>query len=158
MKNFTIEIKWAIRFTLLTLAWAIGEKFIGLHDQYIALYGLCTNLIAIPALLFYIMALKEKKKYFFNNEMNWSQGFISGVVLSFFIALLSPMAQFAIYSNITPHFFDTIIEYKVKHHMDLAVAKKYFNLNSYMLQSAFGDLSTGITAGALISLVIRNKK
>jgi len=38
MKNFSIEIKWALRFTLLTLAWAIGEKAIGLHDKNIADY------------------------------------------------------------------------------------------------------------------------
>jgi hypothetical protein len=70
MKNYTIEIKWAIRFTLLTLAWAIGEQLIGLHDVYIAHYGLYTNLIAIPALLFYIVALREKKKYFFGGNFD----------------------------------------------------------------------------------------
>ncbi|MGL2967571.1 DUF4199 domain-containing protein [Flavobacterium sp. XGLA_31] len=161
MKNFTIEIKWALRFTLLTLAWAIGEKLMGLHDQHIALYGICTNLIGIPALLFYIIALKEKKRYFFHGNMNWQQGFISGIMLSFLIALLSPIAQYVIYSSITPHFFETIIQYKTtlkEHPMDLETARHYFNLRSYMVQSVFGDLSMGITTGAIISLVIRTKK
>jgi hypothetical protein len=163
MKNYTIEIKWAIRFTLMTLAWAIGEKLVGLHDAYIAHYGLYTNLIALPALFFYVMALKEKKKYFFNGTMTWSQGFISGIVLSFLIALLAPIAQFVIYSSITPHFFETIIAYKtnaalVSHPISKAAALSYFNLKSFMLQSAFSDLSTGVIVGALLSLVLRNKK
>ena len=163
MKNYTIEVKWAIRFTLLTLAWAIGEKVVGLHDVYIADYGLYTNLIALPALFFYVVALQEKKKYFFNGSMTWSQGFVSGVVLSFIIALLAPIAQFVIYSSVTPHFFETIIAYKtnpalVSHPISKEAATGYFNLKSFMLQSAFSDLSTGVIAGALLSLVLRNKK
>ena len=63
MKNFSIEIKWALRFTLLTLAWAIGEKAIGLHDEHIQNYALYTNLFVLPAFLFFYLAIKEKKKY-----------------------------------------------------------------------------------------------
>jgi hypothetical protein len=163
MKNYTIEIKWAIRFTMLTLAWAIGEQLIGLHDIYIAQYGLYTNLIAVPALLFYFLALQEKKKYFFNGTITWSQGFVSGVMLSFIIALMAPIAQFVIYKSITPHFFETIIAYKtnaslVSHPISKSTAEGYFNLKSFMLQSAFSDLSTGVIVGALLSLFIRNKK
>ena len=159
MKNYSIEIKWAIRFTLLTLAWAIGEKLIGLHYVYIADYALYTNLFGLPALLFFVLALKEKKKYFFNGTMTWTQGFVSGVILSFIIALFTPVTQYVIYKSITPHFFDTIIEYKLKHHyMTAKVAKQYFNLETYMLQNSFSNLSTGIITGALVSLFIRTKK
>ena len=163
MKNYTIEIKWAIRFTLLTLAWAIGEKLVGLHDVYIADYGLYTNLIALPALLFYVVALQEKKKYFFQGTMTWSQGFVSSVVLSFIIALFAPIAQFVIYSSMSPHFFENIIAYKtnaalVTHPITKATALGYFNMKSFMLQSAFSDLSTGVIVGALLSLLFRQKK
>jgi len=163
MKNYTIEIKWGLRFTLLTLAWAIGEQFIGLHDVYIAQYGLYTNLIAAPALLFFIIALQEKKKYFFNGSMTWSQGFVSMVMLSFIIALLAPIAQFVIYSSISPHFFETIIAYKtnpnlVSHPISKSTAAGYFNLKSFMIQSAFSDLSTGVLVVALLAFFFRNKK
>jgi hypothetical protein len=159
MKNYSIEIKWAIRFTLLTLAWAIGEKFAGLHDEYIAQYALYTNLFGMPALLFFVLALKEKKKYFFNGIMTWTQGFVSGVVLSFVIALFTPITQYVIYKSITPHFFDTIIAYKLKSgYMTVEVAKQYFNLQTYMLQTSFSNLSMGIITGALVSLFIRTKK
>ena len=69
MKSYSIEIKWAIRFTLLTLAWAIGEKLIGLHDVYIQNYGLCSLLFVFPAFLFFYLAIAEKRKYSFGNEI-----------------------------------------------------------------------------------------
>jgi len=159
MKNFSVEIKWTFRFILLTLAWAIGEKFIGLHDQYIEDYALYTNLFVFPAILFFFQALKEKKKYFFNGKMTWTQGFVSGIVLSFFIALLMPMAQFVIYKSITPHFFEHIIEYKLRHnYTTYENARTYFNLKTYMLQSSFESLSKGITTGAIVSLFLKTKK
>ncbi|MBP6557954.1 MAG: DUF4199 domain-containing protein [Flavobacterium sp.] len=163
MKNYSIEIKWTLRFILLVLAWAIGEKFIGLHDQHIDQYIIYTNLFALPAFLFFYLALREKKKYFFNHQMTWTQGFISGVILSFFIALLMPFAQLVIYKSITPHFFETAIEYKttsplLKYHMTLDAAKHYFNLRSFIIESIYTVLSMGTTAGAIVALIIRTKK
>lgn len=158
MKNYSIELKWAIRFTLLTLAWAIGEKAIGLHDVHIANYGMCSLLFVIPAFLFFYLALSEKKKQFFANEITWKQGFVTGIVLSFLIALLNPFAQYVIYSSITPHFFENIIEYKTKNTtMTLKTAQEIFNLKSYLIQTSFSGLSYGVITGAIVSLFIRNK-
>lgn len=158
MKNYSIEIKWALRFTLLTLAWAIGEKAIGLHDVYIAKYGMYSMLFVIPAFLFYYLALSEKKKYFYNNSITWKQGFVSGIVLSFIITLFIPATQYIIYKSITPHFFDNIIAYKVQHKMTLENAKLYFNLKTYIIEGTFTGLSKGIITGAIVALIIRNKK
>jgi hypothetical protein len=163
MKNYSIEIKWTLRFILLVLAWAIAEKFIGLHDQHIDKYIIYTNLFAVPAFLFFYLAIKEKKKYFFNNQMNWTQGFVTGIVLSFFIAMLLPFAQLVIYKSVTPHFFETAIEYKttsplLRYHMTLETAKNYFNLRSFIIESIYTELSMGTIAGAIIALMIRNKK
>jgi len=103
--------------------------------------------------------LREKRQYFFHGTLTWKQGFVSGIVLSFFIGLLTPMAQYVIYSCITPHFFDTIIEYKIKnHYMTMEVARKYFNKETYMLQNSFSALSCGVITGAIVSLFIRTKK
>ena len=159
MKSYSIEIKWAIRFTLLTLAWAIGEKLIGLHDVYIQNYGLCSLLFVFPAFLFFYLAIAEKKKYSFGNEMNWRQGFVTGILISFIIALLNPIAQYVIYSSITPHFFENIIEYKTKNTvMTLKTAKDIFNLKAYIIQTTFSGLSYGVITGAIVSLFVRNKK
>lgn len=161
MKNFSIEIKWALRFTLLTLAWAIGEKAIGLHDEHIADYGMYTNLFVIPAFLFFYLAINEKKKYVYNNSMTFREGFVCGIVISTIIALLNPFTQFVIYKSITPHFFDNIIAYKVNNKirpMTLENAKIYFNLKTYMIESTFTGISKGIITGAIVSMFIRNKK
>lgn len=158
MKNYSIEIKWALRFTLLTLAWAIGEKALGLHDTYIEYYGMCSILFVVPAFLFYYLALAEKKKYFYNNSITWKQGFVSGIVLSFIITMFIPATQYVIYKSITPHFFDNIIAYKVQHKMTLENARLYFNLKTYIIEGTFTGLSKGIITGAIVSLIIRNKK
>jgi hypothetical protein len=163
VKKYSIEVKWTLRFILLVLAWSIGEKLIGLHNQHINQYALYTNLFALPAFLFYYLGLNEKKKYVYNNNMTWTQGFASGVVLSFFITILMPVAQLVIYKSITPHFFDTIIEYKTKsplltRHITIKDAQSYFNLKSYIIQSIFNSLSLGITTGAIVSLFLRAKK
>lgn len=159
MKNFSIEIKWALRFTLLTLAWAIGEKAIGLHDQYIADYLMYSMLFAFPAVLFFYLAIREKKKYVYNNEMTWRQGFVTGMVISAMIAVLNPFAQLVIYKSITPHFFETMIEYKIKHtSVTLKTAQEFFNLKSYIIQGIFSTLSFGVTTGAIVSIFLKNKK
>ena len=159
MKNYSIEIKWALRFTLLSLAWAIGENAIGLHDKYIHDYWKCSLLFILPAFLFFYLAIAEKKKYFFSNEISWKQGFITGIVISFIIALLNPIAQYVIYKSITPHFFENIIKYKIENTtMNIKTANEIFNLKAYLIQTTFGGLSYGIITGAIVSLLIKNKK
>lgn len=159
MKNYTIEIKWAFRFTLLILAWAIGEKFAGFHDIHIDNYFYFDMLFAFPAVLFYILALKEKKKYFFNNEINWTQGFISGMALSVFITLLMPFALYVIYTSVSPNFFENIIQYKTENSKTAVdTLQKTFNMKSFIFSETFSALSKGIITGALISFFIRTKK
>ncbi|MDI1317363.1 DUF4199 domain-containing protein [Flavobacterium sp.] len=158
MKKYSIEIKWALRFTLLTLAWSIGEKAIGLHDVHIENYGLCSLLFVFPAFLFFYLALAEKKKYFYHNSITWQQGFICGAVISLIIAVLNPITQLVIYKSISPTFFDTIIAYKVKHGMSLKTVQEVFNLKSYIIQTTLSNLSYGFVTGALVSVFIRNKK
>lgn len=159
MKNFTIEIKWAFRFTLLILAWAIAEKFTGLHDIRIDKYFYFDMLFAFPAVLFYVLALKEKKKYFFNNEMNWTQGFIGGMVLSVFITFLMPFALYIIYTTVSPDFFENIIQYKTENSKTAVdTLQKTFNMKSFIFSETFFGLSKGIITGALISFFIRTKK
>ncbi len=36
MKNYALELKWAINFSIASLLWMILEKTLGWHDQYLA--------------------------------------------------------------------------------------------------------------------------
>lgn len=76
MRNLKIEIKWAIYFTLMTLAWMLLEKLCGLHGKYIDYHLYLTNLFAIPAIWFMVLALKDKKKNFYNGRISYTQGLV----------------------------------------------------------------------------------
>ena len=99
MKNIRIEIKWAIYFTLMSLLWMLLEKLSGLHGKYIDYHLYLTNLFAIPAIWFMVLALRDKKRNFYNGTMSYKQGLISGIILSAGIAKMSPISQW-ITSNV----------------------------------------------------------
>jgi len=159
MKKFTIEIKWGIQFSLLSIVWMIFEKTMGWHDQLIAMQPIYTNLFGIIAVLIYFLALLDKKKNFYQGKMDWKQGFIAGIALSIVISLLSPIVQYVTYTYITPNYFTNIIHYTVSHKKQTqAQAELFFSLRSYMLQGAFGGLSMGVLTAAIVALLVKTKK
>lgn len=159
MKKFTIEIKWAIIFSIVILIWMILEHSFGLHDEYIAKHALYSNLFAILAITVYVIAIKDKKENFFKNQMTFRQGFISGVILSIFIAILSPIGQIITFTYISPNFFENFINYSVANKIQTqAQAEAYFNLNSYLLQGVFGSLSMGVVTAAIVAYFLKSKK
>ncbi|MFY8019677.1 MAG: DUF4199 domain-containing protein, partial [Bacteroidia bacterium] len=93
MNKYSIEIKWAAIFSMMSLAWMWMEKAVGLHDIHIDKQVFYTNIIAIPAIVIYVLALLEKKKKFYAGTMNYGQAFVSGTILSVIIAILSPLVQ-----------------------------------------------------------------
>lgn len=158
MKNFTIEIKWAFIFFFASLAWMFLEKSVGLHDQYIEKHPIYTNLFAIVAVTVYYLAIRDKKKNFFNNQMNWKQGFITGLILTIFVTILSPVAQYITSTIITPDYFKNIITFAVEHKkMTQEAAEMYFNLKSYIIQGVFGALSMGVVTSAIVSYFTKSK-
>lgn len=158
MQKFSIEIRWGIQFSILTLVWMIVEKSVGLHDQYIAKQAIYTNLFAIIAIGIYFLALLDKKKNFYKGKMDWKQGFISGLILSFVIAVFSPLVQYITFTFITPHFFEKITEYAVSHKIQTqAQAETFFSLKSYILQGIFGALSMGVITAAMVAFVVKTK-
>lgn len=69
------------------------EKLTGLHGKYIDYHLYLTNVFAIPAIWFMLLALKDKKKNFYNGTMNYQQGLFTGINISVIIALFSPLTQ-----------------------------------------------------------------
>lgn len=158
MKKFAIEIKWAIVFAIASLLWMEVEKITGLHDVHIDKHLIYSNLFAIVAIAIYIFALVDKKKHFFHGNMSWPQGFVSGVIISFIITLLSPLLQYLTFTYITPDFFANSIQNAVENSgMPLEKAESYFNLKSYIIQATFGGLSMGIITSAVVALFVKTK-
>ncbi|NVK50180.1 MAG: DUF4199 domain-containing protein [Cyclobacteriaceae bacterium] len=159
MKNLRIEIKWAIIFVLMTLLWMLFEKSMGWHDEGIADHASYTNLYAIPAILVYVFALLDKKKNYFGGHMTYKQGFMSGIVITIIVAILSPLNQYLISTYITPEYFANVIEYSVSNGvMEQTEAEAYFSLKNYMLISVIGALLMGLITTLVVALFVRSKR
>jgi hypothetical protein len=160
MKNLKIEIKWAIIFSVIGLLWMLLEKLVGLHSTHIDKHMYLTNLFAIPAIIVMVLALKDKKKDFYVGQITYKQGLISGIILSVFIALLSPLTQWITSTIITPEYFPNVIAYSVEtgYYKSIEEAEAYFNLRSYIVQSTIGALIMGILTTAIAMIFIRSKK
>lgn len=159
MNNLKIEIKWALIFTIVALAWMLLEKLSGLHDQHIAYHMYLTNLFAIPAIIMMVLALKDKKKYYYQGQMTYVQGLISGALVSLFVAILSPLSQWITTNIISPSYFPNVINYSVEqgYYENVEAASAYFNYSSYAVQSAIGALVMGIITTAIAMIFLRTK-
>ncbi|WP_240607668.1 DUF4199 domain-containing protein [Marixanthomonas spongiae] len=106
----------------------------------------------------YLLAIREKRRRAYQKKMTWLQGFVSGIILSLFVALLSPIGQYITHNYITPEYFNTVIEYSVTNDiMTRTKANDYFNINNYMWQSAFGALGFGVVTAAIVAFFTRKK-
>ena len=158
MKKFSIEIKWGIIFSVVSLLWMFLEKGLGWHDENISQHAIYTNLFAIVAIVLYVLALLDKRKNFYNGTMTWSQGFVSGIVISTVVAVLSPLAQYITHELITPNYFENVIEYSVESGaMKREAAEEYFNLTSYIIQSFFFALVVGVVTSAIVAYFVKRK-
>jgi hypothetical protein len=160
MKNFSIEIKWALIFSAVTLLWMTGEKLAGLHDKYIDYHLYLTNLFAIPAIIMMVLALQEKKKKAYSGRMTYKQGLISGIIISAIIALLGPVTQWITSYVITPEYFPNVIKRSVElgYYKTTEEAAANFNYTNYAIQSTIGALMMGILTTAIAMIFIRSKK
>ncbi len=159
MKKIKIEIKWAILFSVMGLLWMVLEKLCGLHGKYIDYHLYLTNLFIIPAIWIMVLALKDKKKNFYKGQMTYKQGLISGIILSFFIALLSPLTQWITSYVITPEYFPNVIKRSVElgYFKTATEAEANFNYPNYAKQGAIGALIMGIITTAIAMIFIRTK-
>ena len=158
MKKIYIELKWAVIFTITMLSWMVLEKTLGWHEEQIADHWWLTLLFMPFAVSIYILALREKRRRAYNRKLTWVQGFLAGLIMSVFVALLSPIAQYITHNYITPEYFNNVIEYSVTNElMTRTKANAYFNIENYMWQSAFGALGMGIGTAAIVAIFLRRK-
>ncbi|MCL9770047.1 DUF4199 domain-containing protein [Flavobacterium sp. HXWNR69] len=158
MKKFTIEFKWAIISVIIFLAWMTLEKQLGFHNEKIKWQMVFTLLYIFPSFLLYYLALRDKKKNYYKNNMNWRQGFISSIVISFIIAVFSPITQFITHEFISPQYFERLISLSVESkRMTLEQAQSYFNLTAYIWQNISSGISIGVVFGAIVAYMIKTK-
>lgn len=158
MKKYSIELKWAVIFAGMSLLWMLLERLAGLHSTHIDKHPIYTNFIAIPAIAIYVFALLEKRRKDYNGVMTWKQGFISGLIITLIVTVLSPLTQVITAEIITPDYFSNAIEYAVSNgKLTRAAAEQYFNLGSYIVQGLIGAPVMGIVTSAVVALFVRKK-
>ena len=133
MKKFVTEIKWGLIFTLAGLLWMLLEKTLGWHDVLIAKHAIYTNLFAIIAIIIFVFALIEKRNKDLGGKMTWAQGIVSGVIISFVVAILAPLSQYISHQLISPNYFTNAINYNVEiGALNQKNAETLFNIKSYL--------------------------
>ena len=158
MYKYAIELKWGINFFVASLLWMLLERLIGLHSVYISEHYIYTNIFAVIAILIFVFALLDKRKNFYEGVMTWKQGFLSGLIITLIVVILSPLAQIITHEIITPEFFPNIIEYTVEQgQMTLEEAEAYFNLGNYIIQSMIGGFVMGLITSAIVAFFVKKR-
>jgi len=158
MKKITIEIKWGIIFFLMMLVWMFLEKISGLHSIYIDQHMIYTNLVAIPSIAVYVLALLDKKRNYYGGTMNYLDGLISGLIITFVVTILSPLSLLITTYVITPEFFPNAIAFAVESgKMTQTEAEKYFSVNNYMIQGLMGAPVMGVITSVIVAFFTRTK-
>lgn len=155
MEKVALEIRWALVFGAMSLVWMMLEKMVGLHDVHIAKHVLYTNLVALPAIAVYFFALKDKSKQAYGGKMDFRQGFYTGLWITLFVTILSPLTQAISFWVITPNFFQNMIQYVVESKsMTQEQAEQYFSLQKYLIDGVWGAPVMGILTSAIVAFVL----
>lgn len=158
MKKYTHEIKWALYFALMMLVWMVFERMAGLHDEHIDKHPLITNFVAIPAIAMYVFALRQKREKAYGGHMSYKQGFMSGLIMTLVITILSPLTQYITSTIITPDFFTNAINYAVSEgKMSQTEAEDYFSLTNYVKQTILFTPVMGIVTTAIVAVFVKRK-
>ena len=158
MKNYRIEVKWALVFMAMMLIWMLIEKMAGLHSTHIDKHVIYTNFVAIPAIAVYVFAMLDKKRNFYNGTMSYKQGFVFGLIMTFIIALLNPVTQSITSLIITPEYFPNVIKYAVSTgEMTQTEAEDYFNLEKYIIQGTIGAFVMGLITTVIVAFFVKSK-
>lgn len=158
MEKIKIEIKWGVLFVLSGLIWMILEKSLGWHDVHIDKHASYTMLYAPIAIAIYVLALLDKKRNFYHGKMTYVQGFISGLIITLIVVILSPLSQYITSTYISPDYFSNMIQYSVeKGELSQEAAEANFSLVSYMIQAMVGAAVMGLITSAIVAIFTRSK-
>jgi uncharacterized membrane protein YjgN (DUF898 family) len=158
MNKYKTEIKWALIQSGMFLVWMSMERLAGLHSSELAKQQVVTALILVPSLVIYIMALRSKRKNVYHNKITYKQSFVSGLWLTIFIVILSPLNQIITTTIISPDYFSNLTVYTVSNGiMTQEQAQAQFNNGTYIIQGVVGGLVTGIIFSTIISFFIKSK-
>ena len=158
MKKIRIEIKWGILFILSGLIWMILEKSLGWHDLHLEKHANYTLFYAPIAIAIYVLALLDKKRSDYQGKMTYFQGFVSGLLLTLIVVILTPLSQYISHEYISPEYFPNIIKLSVESgQMTQEEAESHFTLMGYIGQSLIFAAFMGLITSAVVAIFTRSK-
>ncbi|MFK7946806.1 MAG: DUF4199 domain-containing protein [Saprospiraceae bacterium] len=160
MKNFITkhEVKWAIIFTVAALLWMVIEKMAGWHEPPgIENHATYTNIFSIIAIVIFVFALRDVKQNRFEGNMDWKQGFLSGLGISVIVMLLTPLSQYLTHYVISPDYFQNAIDLGIEKGEDKEYIESFFTLKNYMIISAVGAVVMGAATSAIVAIFLKSK-
>ncbi len=158
MNKYKTELKWALIFMGVSLAWMVLERLTGLHSTHIDKHATYTNLFAPVAIAVYVFALRDKRATDLGGIMTYMEGLLSGVIISLFVGILSPFGQLITAYVISPHYFENAINHGVANGLTtLEEARAYFNLKNYIIQSTIFAPIMGVITSAITAFFLKTK-
>lgn len=89
--------------------------------------------------------------------MTFLQGFLSGLVITLVVVLLTPLSQYISHSLISPDYFPNIIQLTVNSgKMTLQEAEAYFNLMNYTTMSVFFAAGMGLLTTVVVMIFMKS--
>lgn len=137
----------------------ILEKSLGWQDALLEKHATYTLFYAPIAIAIYVFALLDKKRNFYQGRMNYLQGFISGLIITLVVVILTPLSQYISHEYISPEYFPNIIKLSVESgQMTQEEAEGHFTLMSYIHQSLIFAAFMGVITSAVVAIFTRSKQ
>jgi hypothetical protein len=152
MKN---EFKWAVIMSVVLLVWLTVLKFLGLQEpEQIGLFVIVVNVYYVLLFGLYILAIRERRSRQ-RGYISRRDGFLTGLLITLFLVVLSPLNMAIFYYLINPGFFKVMIEFNVSNGVAAQVAEADYNLSSYIFTSMLMNFVAGGVFSALGALLLQ---
>lgn len=155
IKQYRVEIKWALIIIGATWLWAGLERLCGLHGEHIEKVRFYTNFFILPLVLLYIVALIDKRRTDYQGRILFKQGFRTGLVLTLLLTALAPLTQYVTHTVISPHFFDNAVAYIVAAGvLPEDSARAFFSLGNYIRHTMLSTPVIGLLIALFAALIV----
>jgi hypothetical protein len=90
--------------------------------------------------------------------MSYAQGFMTGLIMTAIVTILSPLTQYIVSTYITPSYFPNAIRHAVETNaMSEEKANEYFSLSNYIMQGLIGAPVMGLLTTLIVAIFTRKK-
>ena len=103
--------------------------------------------------MLFLLALRNKKREVFKNEVTWKESFASGLVLTLLVAVTSTFVMIIVFTYVSPNFFETAVSLS----KNKEIAETNYNLPVFIKNNIFDKLSFGVVFTTIISYFIKTK-